>query len=343
MKSVMLVGVAVLSCAGASLSAQVVDPFYECAYRWKDLGTPSGVPAPLGGLVFKAGDPDTLIIGGSANSASGKLYAVPVTRDAENHIVAFGGSAEFFAEAPNIDGGLCYGPDGVLFFSRYNMNHVGQIRPGSDAPDKDVDLDALGYAGSVGALMFVPPGFPGEGRLKIAPYTASRWYDATVSPDGLGTFDISPAGPFIPIGGGPEGIVYVEAGATLFPGASVLVSEYASGAITSFEIDGNGDPVPDTRRVFISDLTGAEGGARDPVTGDFLFSTFGGGNRVLVVTGFDPGCDANYNADCAVNTLDVLAFLGDWAAGDPRADFNADGTVNTLDVLAFLNAWSAGC
>jgi hypothetical protein len=55
------------------------------------------------------------------------------------------------------------------------------------------------------------------------------------------------------------------------------------------------------------------------------------------------GCPADFNADGAVNTLDVLAFLNAWSAGEPSADFNADGTVNTLDVLAFLNAWSAGC
>jgi hypothetical protein len=55
------------------------------------------------------------------------------------------------------------------------------------------------------------------------------------------------------------------------------------------------------------------------------------------------GCAADFNADGAVNTLDVLAFLNAWSAGDPAADFNNDGSVNTLDVLAFLNAWSAGC
>ena len=55
------------------------------------------------------------------------------------------------------------------------------------------------------------------------------------------------------------------------------------------------------------------------------------------------GCPADFNADGQVNTLDVLAFLNAWSAGDPAADFNDDGTVNTLDVLAFLNAWSAGC
>ncbi|MCC7387247.1 MAG: hypothetical protein IT431_00615 [Phycisphaerales bacterium] len=54
-------------------------------------------------------------------------------------------------------------------------------------------------------------------------------------------------------------------------------------------------------------------------------------------------CDADFNGDGAVNTLDVLAFLNAWSSGDPRGDFNGDGSVNTLDVLAFLNAWSAGC
>jgi hypothetical protein len=38
--------------------------------------------------------------------------------------------------------------------------------------------------------------------------------------------------------------------------------------------------------VFISGLDGAEGALLDPVTGDFLFSTFGGGSRVIAVRGF---------------------------------------------------------
>ena len=54
-------------------------------------------------------------------------------------------------------------------------------------------------------------------------------------------------------------------------------------------------------------------------------------------------CVGDFNGDGSVNTLDVLAFLNAWAAGDPSADINGDGTVNTLDVLAFLNSWAAGC
>jgi len=57
------------------------------------------------------------------------------------------------------------------------------------------------------------------------------------------------------------------------------------------------------------------------------------------------GCQyrpGDYNRDGEVNTLDVLAFLNDWAAGDMMADWNHDGQVNTLDVLAFLNDWNMG-
>jgi hypothetical protein len=66
----------------------------------------------------------------------------------------------------------------------------------------------------------------------------------------------------------------------------MIVSEYSAGEVSTYEVDANGDPLVGTRRTFISGLSGAEGAVIDPVTGDFLFSTFGGGNRVIVVTGF---------------------------------------------------------
>lgn len=54
-------------------------------------------------------------------------------------------------------------------------------------------------------------------------------------------------------------------------------------------------------------------------------------------------CDGDWNGDGAANTLDALAFLNDWAAGETDADVNQDGQINTLDVLEFLNDWAAGC
>lgn len=329
----------------SGLYAQTIGSYYNCAYTFQDLGTPPGVPAALGGLIFKDGDPDTLIIGGTANSSGGALYEVPVVRDVDNHVIGFGPASTLFAPAPNIDGGLCYTPNGTLLYSRYNMNHLGQIRASEAATARTDDLYALGFTGSVGAFMIVPEGIPGAGRFKVAPYNSGRWHDAELTPDGNGTFDISEPTNDIFIGGGPEGIVYIEPGASLFPYASILISEYGAGRITSYRVDDNGDPIIDTRREFMTGLSGAEGGTRDPITGDFLFSTFGGGNRVIVIRGFTPDCDipANINRDCLLDFFDVQLFLQSFASGDPLADFNDDGLYNFFDVQDFLNNFAQGC
>jgi hypothetical protein len=244
-----------------------------------------------------------------------------------------------YAEAPNIDGGLAYGPDNVLFYTAYPTNLIGQIMDGSVAPDRIDDLYPLGVGSSVGTLRFVPPGFAGEGRLKIASYIWSAWYDTTVTPDGSGTFDIAPVSAPITIGGGPEGIVYIDDVNPLFDADSVLVSEYNSGRVSAYEIDGNGDPVVATRRDFITGLTGAEGAAIDPVTGEFVFSTFGGGNRVIIVRGFTVSCPADINGDQVVDVLDLLAVLADWGNACVPADINRDGIVDVLDLLEVLGQW----
>ena len=70
---------------------------------------------------------------------------------------------------------------------------------------------------------------------------------------------------------------------------------------------------------------------------------FSGDVCIRVFYAVPPACQADFNGDGAVNTLDVLAFLNAWVAGDSSADINGDGSVNTLDVLAFLNLWTAGC
>ncbi len=70
-----------------------------------------------------------------------------------------------------------------------------------------------------------------------------------------------------------------------------------------------------------------------------IVATQGRGSWMAPVT----NCTGDWNGDGSANTLDVLAFLNDWSAGDAGADINGDGAVNTLDVLAFLNAWGAGC
>jgi plastocyanin len=173
----------------------------------------------------------------------------------------------------------------VLFLARYSSNQVGQIRPGSTGTDKVVSLSSS--AQSSGGLNFVPPGFPGAGQLKVVSYDSGKWFTVTLAPDGAGTYDVTSEKHETTIVGGPEGFIYVPPGSPQFkPYDSLLVAESDAGKISTFEIDSDGDPEPATRREFITGLTGAEGAAIDPLTGDFLFSTFGSSSHVIVVRGF---------------------------------------------------------
>jgi adhesin HecA-like repeat protein len=67
---------------------------------------------------------------------------------------------------------------------------------------------------------------------------------------------------------------------------SVLITRYGSGTIITMTLNGSGDPSVGTLQNVITGLGGAEGAFIDPITGDFLFSTFGGGNQVIRVSGF---------------------------------------------------------
>ncbi len=268
-------------CAGFTFGAPFVG-----SYTCNDLGSPTDVPSPLGGITFL--DNSTLLIGGSANNPGGVIDKIGVTRGSGNHITGFSGSATLFSTAFDIDGGLSFGPGGVLFFTEYPVNALGEIKSGSASPDKTIDLNSLSVDSSVGALAFVPAGFAGAGKFKLVVYNTPSWYEGTLTPDGSGTFDLSVVKKTTLNGGtDPEGMVYVHGSNPGFGVDSILLSRYASGKIVAIDIDGNGDPIPATERDFLTGLSGAEGAVIDPLTGDFLFSTFGGGNRVVVISGFE--------------------------------------------------------
>jgi Ca2+-binding RTX toxin-like protein len=283
--------------AGPADAAGVLAAPFDADYTITDLGTPPGVPGPLGGLTLKAGDPDTLLIGGLANGGGGGIYEIGITRDANGHISSWDGTATRVADAPNIDGGLVYAPNGVLMYTAYPINVLGQIKTGSTAPDKLIDLTAEGISSSTGTLQFVPTGVPGAGSLKIASYNAGTFYDVDLTDAGDGTYDV--AGTTLestPLGG-PEGIAYVAPGSPDFPNPSLLLSEYGNGAVGAYELDSNGAPVVASRRNFITGLGGAEGAHIDAQTNDFLFSTFSGANTVIVVSGFGaPTCQHMFSS-----------------------------------------------
>ncbi|MDO8615483.1 MAG: hypothetical protein Q7T33_07060 [Dehalococcoidia bacterium] len=269
-------------------AAIVIEAPFSPTYTLSDLGSVPGVPTSYGGMTFKFDDSNTLLIGGDANAAGGHLYSAGVVRGAGNHITGFSGSASIFADAANNDGGVSYGPGNVLFLARWPNNEIGQTKAGSTITDKVVALGPLGVASSPGGVNFVPPGFPGAGQLKFATYSDSRWYSAAYTADGSGTYNITSATMEVALQGGLEGFTFVPPGSAVFPANSTLQAEYSAGVISTYQLDSNGDPLPATRQEFITGLTGAEGAAIDPVTGDFLFSTFGGGDRIIVVQGFEP-------------------------------------------------------
>ncbi|MDX2132107.1 MAG: hypothetical protein SFY69_08645 [Planctomycetota bacterium] len=283
-----VVGAGIACLFVSSAAGQVIDPFYAGSYTYTDLGSAPDVPPLYGGLTVLAGSPNTLLLGGNANGALGALYAVGVTRDGAGHITGFTGTTTLFASAEYNDGGVCYGPNGVLFASRWPVNELGQYLPGSTTPDKVINLAPLGIAQSHASIQFVPAGYSGAGRMKLASWSGGEFYDATYTPDGMGTFDIVSAVQTATLPGGPEGFVYVPLGSPLFSGPSMLVSEFSAGNVAVYDVDANGDPIVGSRRDFITGLSGAEGAHIDPYTGDFLFSTFGGGDRVIVVQGFVP-------------------------------------------------------
>lgn len=326
---------AAMAAAASWAGAQVIQPPYDSVYTLTDLGTIANLPTPYGGLDFLSGNPNVIVIGGAANSASGQLFTVNLTRDAQNHIVGFSGGATLFSDGAYNDGGVVFGPGGVLFYTRFPTNEVGEVKPGSTITDKIVDLTTLGIFGpmtvtgglkrlhapagaasSVGALNFVPSGFPGAGQLKIVSYDSANWYTAAYSPDGSGTYNITSATLNTTIQGGPEGFIYVPPGSPVFATHSMLVSEYDNDVVTTYQFDGSANPNPGTRAVFISGLTGAEGAVIDPLSGDFLFSTFGAVNHVIVVRGFaippTPGPTPPPGPTAQVPTLSVptLVLLG---------------------------------
>ena len=324
---------AVLGASPASGQVVVAPEFSSAGYSLADLGTPAGVPSNVGGLTLKAGTTDRLLIGGDANDPLGALYEIGVTRDAGGHINGFSGGATVFADADNNDGGVAYGPGGVLFLSRYNLNEIGQIKPGSDETDKVISL-APAVAASPGTLTFVPPGQPGAGSLKLAGFDTGQWYDADVVPDGTGTYNlvnVTPVPNSTLAAGGPEGIVYVNPGSRQFSAPSVLISEWGSGTVGAYSVDANGDPVVASRRDFINGLVGAEGAFLDPFTGDVLFSAWGD-DRVIVVRGFAR----------AVTLAVRTNVLNDDGGTKTAADFSVHVSSGGIDVAGSPQAGSEG-
>jgi hypothetical protein len=350
-------GVAALA-LGASVARGQIEfgPDFEGPYSAVTLGQPEGVPTNFGGLTFLPSNPNVLLLGGGANTASGAIYAVNLVRNLAGRVTGFSGTATLYATAPNIDGGLTFGPNGVLFATTYSDNTMHQYTPGATTPSSTTDLTALGVTGSTGTCQFVPEGFVGAGSLVVASYSPGVWYRVPLTASGA-LFTLGDATEIASTGGGPEGIVYINDDNPGFPRQSVLMSAFGLSKIVAFELDATGAPIPSTQRDFITGLGGAEGAAIDPVSGDFFFSTFGG-TGVVRVSGFRApgGCDSiDFNRDGlfpdSLDLDDFIAVLGGGPTtcssypvpGCRDLDYNNDGLFpDSVDLDAIISVISGG-
>ncbi len=258
---------------GASFSSQ---------YSLTNLGAAAGVPNPYASIVFQAGKPNVLLVGGNSTRSTGEIYSVPLARDAANHVNRLSVAVPF-ASAPNIDGGLIYAPNGVLLFTQFDMNRIAEIKPGSASPDKTV---AAPVSPSTGSLQIVPAGFAAAGRLVIDSIDTSQFCSTTLTPDSSGTYDVGTCSATVTDANKTEAILYVPPGMPGFSGPTMLVAHYASGVVTAYSVDSNGLPILASGQTFISGMAGVQGAAIDPLTGDFFFSTFffGDGGAVYKVS-----------------------------------------------------------
>jgi len=137
----------------------------------------------------------------------------------------------------------------------------------------------------------------------------------------------------------PVGIALDDAGARLLVAVS-NASASSNGEMTQFGqlavIDTGSNSVVETLCAdhFVSDL------ATDAAFRLAAAPGLGGDSAVFFEIG---SCVADFNADGAVDTRDVIAFLNAWNAGDTSADIDGNSVIDTRDVIAFLNVWNAGC
>jgi hypothetical protein len=264
---------------------RLAPPFGD--YQLFDLGAVPRVPERVGGVAVVPDDLDALLVGGQADTSEGAVFLVGVRRDSQGHISGFTGQVTRQCDAPYGDGGLVI-HDEVLLVAGWPVDQIAQVPFGDTTPARVIDLAALGVASSVAGLAVVPAPHGARGRLKATAFAAGEWYELAWALDGRGTFDVTSSTQTATLPGGPTGFVYVPDGSPLFGAPAVLVSEYSAGEVATYEVDEGADPIVDTRRSFVVGLTGATGAAIDPSTGDFLFTTFGGGDRLVVVRGFEP-------------------------------------------------------
>jgi hypothetical protein len=244
---------------------QTIQPPYSNSYTFINLGVlePS---IYAGGLAYL--DEGSLLFDRGAEFGQYGIYAIPVTRDGNGHVTAFGTPTPY-ASMQYSDGGLAFGPGGILFATGWPTNTLYEYKPGSTSADLTLDLTPLGVASSVGTLQFVPRGYPDANGFKIISLAGGQWYDATLTPNSSGTYDVSNVVATVSTAYGTEGVFYVPPGSPQFNVPTVLVSNAEYFYIYAYALDSDGN-ASGSPSAFMTGLTYPYGGTFDPISGDLL-------------------------------------------------------------------------
>jgi hypothetical protein len=268
----------------------MVDPAFASDYQVYVLGpVPGGLP-PLGGSVISSNDPNTLLIAGGSETASGGIYAIKVRRNSCGHIVGFDGTASLVATTPWVDASLLYAPNQTLLYTQWPGKFLfSELSPGSTTPDLSINLQTLGMmGGGLGSMGFVPSGLTGAHGLRAATQPEGYWYHLDLTANGnLYSLSLGPTTATLPHW--PGGFAYVPAGSPGFTNQSLIIAEWDNNTVATYQVDDQGDPVLSTRQPFINNLYRPWGAYFEPTTGDYLFLSWGAPpDQVYIVEGFVP-------------------------------------------------------
>jgi hypothetical protein len=242
-----------------------------------------GIPGPLAGAQFST-DGQTLWLVGNAGSKSGSVHALLVRRDAASKAITGFGPPRLHSAAAHADGGLALARDGALYWSTWREHELGELPAGGKT--SRFPLAASGVPAGGGGLAFVPRG-EARGALLMSSYADGGLYrlDLTEPSDGARTPVPGSAKKLVNLRKGTEGVRFAPAGRL---DGGLLVCNWDAGAVTLTQINPEtGLPYEGEGQAknFLTGLEGVSGLDFDPVSGDLLLTSWGSGNRLLLLTG----------------------------------------------------------
>lgn len=240
---------------------------------------PSGVPAPLGDVLFSA-DGSTLFILGASEAPTSGVWKVPVTRDAAGNVVSLGAATSVFtSDSPPLDTSLELRPGTTdTFFFRGVDGQVGQRRP-----DGTIDAVAVPGATFFGGAAFVPGSLPGAGDLLVSNWDTGVIQSMSFTVEADGSFSIGAPAFYSNTQTGAAGdIHFVPAGPFGAFVDDLMFTDWDNGIIGIVDIDpATGAPAgggaSPTITQFAHDLgVGPWGLEFDPVSGNLFIANWNG-------------------------------------------------------------------